>query len=219
MNKTFKPSFAKAQSILKKFRYKPRKDWSEEDRIIFKLSNFAVLSRKRLNSVLIALNKLSKLSDKSHYKYNELDVKLLKELILQNLDICFEKFKQKISVIKESDLEKIENHIAKIKDENLRLENENKRLNFIIESFIREKDIVEIEKVNEILKKKISNKSRQLKKKSRKEIARERLDFNEDNMRDFIKKWNQGYTTLEITDSLKKLTVDMDGTRKKRFKL
>ena len=161
----------------------------EEDRIIFKLSNFAVLSRKRLNSVLIALNKLSKLSDKSHYKYNELDVKLLKELILQNLDICFEKFKQKISVIKESDLEKIENHIAKIKDENLRLENENKRLNFIIESFIREKDIVEIEKVNEILKKKISNKSRQLKKKSRKEIARERLDFNEDNMRDFIKKW------------------------------
>ena len=36
-------------------------------------------------------------------------------------------------------------------------------------------------------------------------------------MRDFIKKWNQGYTTLEITDSLK-LTVDMDGTRKKRFK-
>ena len=219
MNKTFKPSFAKAQSILKKFRYKPRKDWSEEDRIIFKLSNFAVLSRKRLNSVLIALNKLSKLSDKSHYKYNELDVKLLKELILQNLDICFEKFKQKISVIKESDLEKIENHIAKIKDENLRLENENKRLNFIIESFIREKDIVEIEKVNEILKKKISNKSRQLKKKSRKEIARERLDFNEDNMRDFIKKWNQGYTTLEITDSLKKLPVDMDGTRKKRFKL
>ena len=120
MNKTFKPSFAKAQSILKKFRYKPRKDWSEEDRIIFKLSNFAVLSRKRLNSVLIALNKLSKLSDKSHYKYNELDVKLLKELILQNLDICFEKFKQKISVIKESDLEKIENHLAKIKDENLR---------------------------------------------------------------------------------------------------
>ena len=219
MNKTFKPSFAKAQSILKKFRYKPRKDWSEEDRIIFKLSNFAVLSRKRLNSVLIALNKLSKLSDKSHYKYNELDVKLLKELILQNLDICFEKFKQKISVIKESDLEKIENHIAKIKDENLRLENENKRLNFIIESFIREKDIVEIERVNEILKKKISNKSRQLKKKSRKEIARERLDFNEDNMRDFIKKWNQGYTTLEITDSLKKLPVDMDGTRKKMFKL
>ena len=35
--------------------------------------------------------------------------------------------------------------------------------------------------------KKISNKSRQLKKKSRKEIDRERLDFNEENMRDFIK--------------------------------
>ncbi len=219
MNKTFKVSFAKAQSILKKFRYKPRKDWSEEDRAIFKLSNFAVLSRKRLNSVLVALNKLSKLSDKSHYKYNELDIKLLKELILQNLDICFEKFKQKISVIKESDIEKIENHIEKIKDENLRLENENKRLNFIIDSFIREKDMMEIEKINEILKKKISNKSKQIKGKSRKKIITEKLDFDEESVQDFVKKWNQGYTTFEITESLKKLRVDIDGTKKRRFKL
>ena len=219
MSTTFKVSFAKAQSILKKFRYKPRNDWTEEDRILFKLSNFAVLSRKRLNSILIALNKLSKLSDKSHYKYSELDIKLIKELILESLGVCFEKFKQKISVIKESDLEKIENHLAKIKDENLRLENENKRLNFIIESFIREKDMVEIEKVNEILKKKISSKNRQFKGKSRKRITTDKLDFNEDNVRDFISKWNQGYTTFEITEGLKKLRVDIGEIKKRRFKL
>lgn len=219
MNNTFKVSFAKAQSILKKFRYKPRRDWTEEDRILFKLSNFAVLSRKRLNTILIALNKLSKLSDKSHYKYSELDIKLIKELILENLDVCFEKFKQKISVIKESDLKKIENHLSKIKEENLRLENENKRLNFIIESFIRERDMIEIEQVNEIIKKKISNKTNLYKRKTRKKTMSDKLEFNEESVRDFIKKWNQGYTTSEIAESLKKTKVNIKETKKRRFKL
>ena len=85
MNKAFKVSFAKAQSVLNRFRYKPRKQWSDEDRLLFKLCNFAVLSRKRLNQILLSLDKLSKLSDKSHYKYNELDIKLLKELILEKI--------------------------------------------------------------------------------------------------------------------------------------
>ena len=144
MNKAFKVSFAKAQSVLNKFRYKPRKQWSNDDRVLFKLCNFAVLSRKRLNQILLSLDKLSKLSDKSHYKYNELDIKLLKELILEKLDTCFEKFKHKISVIKESDLQKIKEHLNNIKNENQRLENEIKRLNFIIENFIKEREIQEI---------------------------------------------------------------------------
>ena len=158
MDKAFKVSFAKAQSILNRFRYKPRKQWSTEDRVLFKLCNFAVLSRKRLNQILLSLDKFSKLSDKSHYKYNESDIKLLKELILEKLDICFEKFKHKISVIKESDLQKIKEHLDSIKNENLRLENEIKRLNFIIENFIKEKEIQEIDEVWEILNKKISKK-------------------------------------------------------------
>ena len=137
MDKT-KISFAKAQSILKKFRYKPRNEWSQEDRILFKLCNFAVLSKKRLNNVLTTLQRLAKLSDKSHYKYSELDIKLIKELILENLEICFKKFKQNINIIKESDMNKIHSHIKNLKDENLRLENEIKRLNFIIESFVSE---------------------------------------------------------------------------------
>ena len=214
MSNAFKVSFAKAQSVLNKFRYKPRKQWSSEDRVLFKVCNFAVLSRKRLNHVLLSLDKLSKLSDKSHYKYNELDIKLLKELILEKLEICFEKFKHKISVIKESDLKKIKEHLNSIKNENLRLENEIKRLNFIIENFIKEKEIQEIGDVWEILNKKISKK-----KMSKNKKIEENLSFGKDNVKEFIKKWNQGLTTFEITESLKKVDMNIKNTKKRIYKI
>ena len=214
MNKAFKVSFAKAQSVLNKFRYKPRKQWSNDDRVLFKLCNFAVLSRKRLNQILLSLDKLSKLSDKSHYKYNELDIKLLKELILEKLDICFEKFKHKISIIKESDLKKIKEHLNSIKDENTRLENEIKRLNFIIENFIKEREIQEISDVWEILNKKISKKRR-----SSKKQLEEKLSFDRENVKEFIKKWNQGHTTIEITESMKKVELNINKSKKKVYKI
>tara|TARA_B100000212_G_scaffold325651_1_gene287487 strand:- start:103 stop:747 length:645 start_codon:yes stop_codon:yes gene_type:complete len=214
MNKAFKVSFAKAQSVLNKFRYKPRKQWSNDDRVLFKLCNFAVLSRKRLNQILLSLDKLSKLSDKSHYKYNELDIKLLKELILEKLDICFEKFKHKISIIKESDLKKIKEHLNSIKDENTRLENEIKRLNFIIENFIKEKEIQEISDVWEILNKKISKKRR-----SSKKQPEEKFSFDRENVKEFIKKWNQGHTTIEITESMKKVELNINKSKKKVYKI
>ena len=214
MNKAFKVSFAKAQSVLNKFRYKPRKQWSNDDRVLFKLCNFAVLSRKRLNQILLSLDKLSKLSDKSHYKYNELDIKLLKELILEKLDICFEKFKHKISIIKESDLKKIKEHLNSIKDENTRLENEIKRLNFIIENFIKEKEIQEISDVLEILNKKISKKRR-----SSKKQPEEKFSFDRENVKEFIKKWNQGHTTVEITESMKKVELNINKSKKKVYKI
>ena len=214
MDKAFKVSFAKAQSVLNRFRYKPRKQWSSEDRVLFKLCNCAVLSRKRLNQILLSLDKLSKLSDKSHYKYNELDIKLLKELILERLDNCFEKFKHKISVIKESDLQKIKEHLNNIKNENLRLENEIKRLNFIIENFIKEKEIQEIGDVWEILNKKISRK-----KMSPKKQLEKKLSFSQENIKEFIKKWNRGHTTTEITESFKKIELDISKSRKKTFKI
>ena len=214
MDKAFKVSFAKAQSVLNRFRYKPRKQWSSDDRVLFKLCNFAVLSRKRLNQILLSLDKLSKLSDKSHYKYNELDIKLLKELILEKLDNCFQKFKHKISVIKESDLQKIKEHLNDIKNENLRLENEIKRLNFIVENFIKEKEIQEIGDVWEILNKKISRK-----KMSHKKQSEEKLSFNQENVKEFIKKWNQGQTTIEITEGFKKIGLDINRSKKKTYKI
>ena len=214
MDNAFKVSFAKAQSVLKRFRYKPRKQWSDDDRILFKLCNFAVLSKKRLNQILLSLDKLSKLSDKSHYKYSELDIKLLKELILEKLDNCFEKFKHKISVIKESDLQKIKEHLNNIKNENLRLENEIKRLNFIVENFIKEKEIQEIGDVWEILNKKISRKRM-----SHKKQSEEKLSFNQENVKEFIKKWNQGQTTIEITEGFKKIGLDINRSKKKTYKI
>ncbi len=212
MNNLTKISFAKAQSILKKFRYKPRKDWNSEDRSIFKVCNFAVLSKKRLSNVLRSIQSLSKLGDKSHYKYSELDIKLIKELILDNLEICFEKFKQKISVMKESDIEKVKDHLKKLNDENVRLENEIKRLNFIVENFIREKGILEISEVDEILKKKVTQKKSRLKKRK---TSNETLIFDEKNIKEFISQWNEGYTTSEITEKYKKIGVDIKNTRKK----
>ena len=85
---------------------------------------------------------------------------------MEKLDNCFEKFKHKISVIKESDLKKIKEHLNNIKNENIRLENEIKRLNFIIENFIKEKEIQEIGEVWEILNSKIPRKKISSKKKA-----------------------------------------------------
>ena len=45
-------SYSQAQKILQKFRYRPRNQWSEKDRLIFKICNFTVLSKKRLNKVM-----------------------------------------------------------------------------------------------------------------------------------------------------------------------
>ena len=121
-------SFSQAKDVLDEYRYKPRREWSKEERVFFKICNFIVLSKKRVNKILSTIQSFAKLSDKSHYKYNELDIKQLKELILEKLDTCFEKFKHKISAIRESDLQKIKEHLNNLKNENLRLENENKKL-------------------------------------------------------------------------------------------
>ena len=135
-------------------------------------------------------------------------------MILEKLDICFEKFKHKISVIKESDLQKIKEHLNSIKNENLRLENEIERLNFIIESFIKDKEIQNISDVWEILNKKISRSKASSKKK-----LEGKLSFNQENVKEFIKKWNQGHTTFEITESLRKIGLDINKSKKKIYKV
>lgn len=207
-------SYSQAQKVLKKFRYKPRNQWSEKDRLTFKICNFTVLSKKRLNNVMQSLKSLSKLSDKSHYKYSDLEIKLIKELILESLENCFESFKQNINIMKESDIEKVGEHLQKLKDENLRLENENTRLNFIIDSFIRESKIMDIEGVRGVLEKKIRRKNKM--KGATRNLG---LTFNKDNVKDLLNKWNEGLTTSEITEKFKKVDVDLNETKKRRFKL
>ena len=84
----------------------------------------------------------------------------------------------------------------------------------IIENFIKEKEIQEIEDVWEILNKKVARK-----KMSRKKQLEEKLSFNQENIKEFIKKWNQGLTTTEITESFKKIGLDISESKKKTYKL
>ena len=73
-------SFADAFTFLKKFRYKPRNEWTKEERTIFKICNFIVLSKRRINKIFLAFSSLANLSDMSHYNYNDVDIIKIKDL-------------------------------------------------------------------------------------------------------------------------------------------
>ena len=207
-------SFGKAQEMLSKFRYKPRREWTKNDRLTFKICNFAVLSKKRLNKVFAAFDSIGKLSDKSHYKYSELDILILKELILENLNVCFQRFNLDIKIIKEVDIQRIQDHLDNLKEENLRLENETKRLQFIIENYVRENKLEEIDNIKQLLKIKLP--ASQIVSKRKKQ---ENLDFSEENLERFMESWKTGHTTVEISSQFKKENLEIGKTKKKRFKL
>ena len=46
-----------------------------------------------------------------------------------------------------------------------------------------------------------------------------KLSFDQENVKEFIKKWNQGHTTFEITESLKKVELDINKSKKKIYKV
>ena len=204
-------SFVDAFTFLKNFRYKPRNEWTKDERTIFKICNFIVLSKKRINKIFLAFSSLAKLSDKSHYNYNEADIIKIKDLLLQNLEEALQKFNKKIKLFKEEDINTVQDHFIKIKDENQRLENENKRLNFVITNYIRENELLEIDEVKEILNKK--NIKEKIKKSQKTDIPRER------NMRKFIEKWKKGLTTFEINEEITKENLAVKKELKKKVKL
>ena len=47
----------------------------------------------------------------------------------------------------------------------------------------------------------------------------EKLSFDKANVKEFIKKWNQGHTTFEITESLKKVGLDLKRSKRKIYKI
>ena len=114
-------------------------------------------------------------------------------------------------MFKEEDINIVQEHLKKLKDENLRLENENKRLNFVITNYIRENELLEIDEVKEILNKKnIKEKF----KKSRK------TNINKDkNMKKFIEKWKKGLTTFEINEEIGNENLAVKKELKKKIKL
>ena len=188
-------SFSEALNFLNKFRYKQRKDWSKDERTFFKICNFIVLSRKRIKKVFEAFSSLEKLSNKSHYQYTENDINLLKGIILENLEDKLKTFNKNLSIFKDSDIEIFQTHLNSFKEENLRLENENKRLQFIIESFVKEKEITEINDIRDLVNMKVS-----VSKESKTSLKKEKLNFSKENIRKFLKLWSEGKTTFEIVN-------------------
>ena len=204
-------SFVDAFSFLKNFRYKPRNEWTKDERTIFKICNFIVLSKKRINKIFLAFSSLARLSDKSHYNYNEADIIKIKDLLLQSLEEALQKFNKKIKLYKEEDINTVQDHFIKIKEENLRLENENKRLNFVITNYIRENELLEIDEVKQILNKK--NVKEKIKKSQKTNISREI------NMKKFIEKWKKGLTTFEINKEITEENLAVKKELKKKVKL
>ena len=187
-------SFTDALKFLNKFRYK-KSGWSKNERTFFKVCNFIVLSRKRVNKIFEAFDSLEKLSNKSHYKYTENDINLLKGIILQNLENKLKTFNKDLTVFKDSDIEIFQNHLNELKEENLRLENENKRLQFIIENFVKEKEIFEIDNIKSLVSKNIPA-NRKLKT----SLKNEKIKFSKENIKKFLELWSEGKSTIEIVN-------------------
>ena len=204
-------SFIDAFTFLKNFRYKPRNEWTKDERTIFKICNFIVLSKKRINKIFMAFSSLAKLSDKSHYNYNETDILKIKDLLLQNLEEALQKFNKKIKLFKEEDINTVQDHLIKIKEENLRLENENKRLNFVITNYIRENELLKIDEIKEILNTK--NIREKFKKSQKTNVPKEK------NMKKFIEKWKKGLTTFEINEEIINENLTVKKELRKKVKL
>ncbi len=186
-------SFSDAYQFLRKFRYKPRNEWSKDERAFFKICNFIILSKKRVNKIISSLNSFYKLSDKSHYSFTKEDILAVKEIILENMENGLQKFEKEIKIIKESDIVKLKEHFDKLKEDNLRLNNENERLQNIIENYINERKLYEIGELEDILSKEKVSQKRKLKRLK---------NFKENKLKEFVKDWKSGEVSINIRDSI-----------------
>ena len=210
MRKNIVISFSKALEVLKKYRYKARREWSKDERILFKICNFIVLSKKRINKIFEATSSFSKLSDKSHYNFNDYEILQIKELILENLERCFQKFNKQIKFLKESDVLDLFDHLNKLKEENLRLQKENERLQFLIKNYLREEKFLNNKIFTDIAERRSIDK-----KKSKSEDVK----LDKKSVKRFIEKWEKGMTSSEIIKELKEENLSLRNEKKKSFSL
>ena len=70
---------------------------------------------------------------------------------MENLEVRLKSFNKRLSIYKDADIELFQSHLGKLKDENTRLENENRRLQFIIENFVKENELFEIENIQNLV--------------------------------------------------------------------
>lgn len=209
-NQKINISFSQAKDVLDEYRYKPRREWSKEERVFFKICNFIVLSKKRVNKILSTIQSFAKLSDKSHYNYNEFDILQIKEIILDNLERCFQKFEKDIKILKDSDIHELFDHQKKLKDENLRLQKENQRLQFLFSDYLSEEKISK----NTLLAKILEKENFEKRKKEKKDII-----IDKKNIKKFVEKWEKGMTTNEISSELQNESLNLKIGKRKRYNL
>ena len=137
----------------------------------------------------------------------------MKGIILENLEVKLKNFNKNLSIFKDSDIEIFQNHLNELKEENLRLENENKRLQFIIENFVKEKEIFKIDNIKSLLNNSISSN-----KKLKTSLENEKLNFSKKNIRKFMELWSEGKTTHEIVNIYKN-KIGGRNQGKKKFKI
>ena len=193
-----------------KYRYKPRREWSKEERVFFKICNFIVLSKKRVNKIFSAIQSFGKLNDKSHYNYNEFDIIQIKELILDNLESCFQKFNKDVKILKDSDIQELTDHLEKLKDENVRLQMENQRLQFLFNDYSSEKKLLKNTVLNKVVQRISQKKGRNTDKE---------FKIDRKNIKKFVEKWEKGMTTNEISQEMQKENLSMRIGKKKRYNL
>ena len=205
-------SYFDAVKTLKEFRYKPRKEWTAQEKESFKICNFNVLSRKRLNKILDSIKSFGKLGDKSHYKYSEEDLILIKDLILGSLDFSFKKFSKNIEIISEEDLQVIQDRFERLNAENQRLRDEIKNYKDELEVHKRtyeEKDKKSLKRIFSELddSTEIKNKSKKLKRK---------ILANKKNLKNASTNWKDGMTLDEIKNDFLKGNFNLVNTKKKK---
>ena len=208
-------SYFDAVKTLKEFRYKPRKEWTAQEKESFKICNFNVLSRKRLNKILDSIKSFGKLGDKSHYKYSEEDLILIKDLILGSLDFSFKKFSKNIEIISEEDLQVIQDRFERLNAENQRLRDEIKNYKDELEVHKRtyeEKDKKSLKRIFSELddSTEIKNKSKKLKRK---------ILADKKNLKNASTNWKDGMTLDEIKNDFLKGNFNLVNTKKKKIKL
>jgi len=220
MNKETKNiSYFEAQKILGKLRYIPRREWSKSEKKVFKICNFNVLSRKRLNKILTNLKSFGKLNNKSHYTYYDEDIRLIKDMILENLEQILRKFSRNTSILKESDLEKMQEHFTLQQQENIRLKNENLRLQNELDEYRRVKGLGEIDTFKKILESTITSNSKGKKNKLDQENNTKFRSISEKSLKTAISNWKEGMTLSEIKNEFLKENINLINTKKRKIKL
>ena len=115
-----------------------------------------------------------------------------------------------LRVLKESDIQDLFDHLDKLKEENIRLQKENERLQFLIKNYLREEKFLNNKVLTDIAKMKTIEKNKS---------KDQDVKLDKKSVKRFIEKWEKGMTSSEIVKELKEENLFLKNEKKKSFKL